>query len=130
MIDLRPWLDVFVPIAAIGLFISLALIVLHYLADAIVSIAKRDIERPTEERQEHAPLEVPMDEFWNGFNQFMGWAAGPQTAKRKNEDTEPEEKPKRKNEEFMLGAEGELIEVSDDDSLTLDDLLDQSTEAT
>jgi hypothetical protein len=36
---------------------------------------------------------------------------------------EPEEKPKRKREDFTLGDDGELMESLNSDSLTLDDLI-------
>jgi hypothetical protein len=90
-INVRPWLDVFVPIAAIGMGIVILLSVTSYVVAAI-----------------RAAVEPHVGE----------------EAKRKNDERlEPEEKPKRKHEDFTLGDDGELMESLDPDSLTLDDLI-------
>jgi hypothetical protein len=121
-------LDVLMTIAAIALGIAIALQLAHYLVDA----AKQAFgDAPAQKQeQERASLEIPMDAFWEGINRFMNWAApAPQAdekAKRKNDDDlEPDEKPKRKNSEFIMGDDGELIEVFHDEGMSLDDLINR-----
>ncbi len=105
-VDISAWLSTFIPIAWLGLGVISAVALFGFLAHAI--IAAFSDPKPVRKAKDK-PLEIDMGVLYRAIHRAYG---------------EWEEKPKRKNDEddslkpgshFMIGDDGELLEVIDED---------------
>ncbi len=92
--SLGTWVNTFVPIAAIGIGISIAIAVVNLVAKEMTRMFQDQVDVEVKRKNEDTRLE--------------------ELGKRKNEDLFHEEKPKRQESHFELGDDGELFEVIDD----------------